>query len=224
MLLKDVLDSLRYGELSLLSIGGELQGKITKNNFTAVATHINSGLTNLYTRFKLKVVSTELALTPAKYEYKLTYPDLLKVIRVYGNTGYEFTLNDLHDEYSIHTPTAKALTVPASVINLADNLPNDLKINELKIVYQAKHPWIDTASTNILDEEELELELPEAYLDALSYFVASRMTNPLDVAGQFHSGNNYAAKYEQACNRLELSNMSIDSGAQSNRFQSKGWV
>lgn len=215
MLLKDVLDSLRFGELSTMSIGGEEQGKITKKNFTNVCTHINAGLVSLYTRFKLKEGVGTVPLVADQTKYALTFPDLLKVTQIALIGGREFTLNNLADPDSIMFRTAKEIDVPAPVVEAG---------GELRVVYRAKHPTIDSSPFTIMEEEDIVLELPYSYLEALTYYVASRLSNPLDMTGQFHSGNNYAAKYEKECQRLELDNVYIDGDSQSTRFNSNGWV
>ena len=68
------------------------------------------------------------------------------------------------------------------------------------------------------------MELPDAYLEALLYFVASRINNPIGMTNEFHAGNSYAAKYEQECARLEMLNLEVDQGYQNTRLRAGGWV
>jgi hypothetical protein len=44
------------------------------------------------------------------------------------------------------------------------------------------------------------------------------------MVNEFNAGNNFYAKYEKACMDLEIQNIRVDQGKQSNRLVSNGWV
>lgn len=224
MLLIDVLNSLKYSELSQLSIAGENQGTVSQVNYPAIATQINNGLVSLYTRFPLKEASTNINLVPGTYVYTVPNADCLKISRVYGASGYEFPLNDLSDELSILTPSLKVLTVPEGVVDGDVDLDEVLHTTYLRVVYRAKHSTIDTDKFAFMDAEDTTLELPDAFMDALVYYVGSKFTTPLDITDQFHAGNNYAAKYEAECKRLEMEDYTVIPKGKTSRFESHGWV
>jgi len=224
MLLKEILDALRYGELAQMSIGGQDAGVINQSNFVAIASHINMGMTALAQRFLLKEDRLEVPLVPGQYEYTITAPDFLKVQRIYADTGYEFHLNDLADRYSIVNSTPKVLKLPYAVVDQVESLPRDLKTQSLLVIYRAKPMPLELDSSVIFDEEDLEVDLPSAFLEPLCYYVASRLNNPVGMVNEFHAGNTYMAKYEAACRRLEMDNMAVDRASERERFERNGWV
>lgn len=224
MLLKEILDALRYGELSQMSIGGQDPGVINQKNFTIIANHLNLGMTVLAQRFLLKENRLEVPLVPGEYEYTIKAPDFLKVQRIYADTGYEFNLNDLADRYSILNSTPKVLKLPHAVVDQKDNLPAALKTKNLLVIYRGKPMPLDVDGCAISDEEDLEVELPHPFLEPLCYYVASRLNNPVGMVNEFHAGNTYMAKYEAACRRLEQDNMAVDRASERERFERKGWI
>lgn len=250
MKLLEVFSQLTYGELSQLHIGGGEAGEINEKNYPAVLSHVNLGLMALYKRFPLKEGRLLVSLLAGRYTYPLNAryavsntasleadkyildttgnmgafkDDILKVEQVFTSAGKEFALNDGADEYTIVTPSATVLRVPSAIVANAADLPEDLKTLTLEVVYRAKHPVISVDDVGF-DPEITELELPYSHLEPLLLFVASRVNNPIGMVNEFNAGNNYAAKYEQACQALEVANLRVDQGAQPDRIQRNGWV
>lgn len=246
MTLQEVFDQLGYGELSQLSIGGNDPGIIDDNNYERVVSHINLGLTSLFKRFNLKQGSVIVRPFVGKTSYTLhskystngtavpeaeryiedsvTDPftdDILKVERVLTDLGVEFPLNDRGNLYSIVTPSSLVLRLPEG---FPDTMPDDLKTETLEVHYRASHPKLSTEPSLQVRPWDIELELPNAYLEPLLYFVASRVHNPIGMSEEFHAGNSYAAKYEQACQWLETQNLEIDRGASNTRLRDNGWA
>jgi hypothetical protein len=56
------------------------------------------------------------------------------------------------------------------------------------------------------------------------YFVASRVHNPIGMTNEFHAGNSYAAKYEQACMLLDMKNLQVDQGSENTKLRDRGFV
>ena len=236
MFLSEVFDQLTHGELSQVNIGGSTTTGITEENYPAMVSHVNLGLTNLYKRFLLKEGTVFLERQAGMQTYTLhsnyqvgnrasreavryidaSVPafmdDILKVERVYNELGEEQSLNDEGNSYSIMTPTYNTLVIPAVS-----------EVEGLRIVYRANHPKI-VIEDGDLDPTEVSLQLPDSHLEALLLFVASRVLNPVGMSQQFHDGNNYAAKFEQACQYLENQNLRVDKTAVNNRLQRNGWV
>lgn len=247
MKLRDIFDQLTAGELSQLHIGGSESGAIDEADWGKVVTHVNLGLTALYRRFRLKEGRLTLLLQPGLYSYALTssyavsnigsaapvkylldddepFKDhLLKVERVYTQGGLELGLNNLADPYALATPSSTTLRVPAEIVDQAVGLPDALKTPSLGIVFRANHPLLWQRG-GVFDPDTLALELPYSHLQALLYFVASRVHNPVGMTNEFNAGNNWAAKYEQECQRLEHENLAIDQGSQGDRLGRNGWV
>jgi len=223
-------------------------GVINEANGERVARFIQLGLDSLYRRFRIKEGKLILELQPGQEMYalksayaqsntastepvkyikdNLVFPfkdDLHKVERVYTDSNAELYLNDLDNIYSITTPSPNILVVPRSIIVMDAGLPDVLKTLTLTIAYRAGHPKLLDAATTF-DPYELDLELPEMYLEPLLYYVASRVHNPLGLTNEFHVGNSYAAKYENSCLRLEQQNLQRDIVGSGNRFNDNGWT
>lgn len=223
MKLQEIFDQLTYGELSQLSLGGGEAGIISESDWPKLLASVNLGLDALHRRFLLKIGKTSLALVENQSQYTLTEPDLVKVEEVLTAQGYGIPLNDAHDPYSIHTITMKKLMVPLEVVNRSPDLPDTLKTDSLNITYRATHPKL-VIGNGYFDPERVEVELPDSHLEALLYYVASRVHNPVGMTNEFHTGNNYAAKYELACQTLEQQNIRIDQQASNDRLERNGWV
>lgn len=248
MKLMEVFSQLTYGELSQLNIGGAEQGEINESNYDAVLAHINLGLTALYKRFPLKEERLNLSLVQGRLVYPLTpafavnnsrskeatrfildlptkkfIGDILKVEQVLTSSGVELPLNDGSDIYSVFTPSATTLRIPNAIVHQTPDLPDRLKTSTLEIVYRANHPILsqDTPGFNI---DTYELELPYTHLEPLLFFVASRVNNPIGMVNEFNAGNNYAAKFEMACQQLEQFNLNVDQGSQNTGIERGGWV
>lgn len=243
MKLLEIFDQLRRSELSLLSIGGQDQGVINTSNQMTVVGAINLGLSALHTRFSLKEGNLKLILLPDVYLYTLNSRyaldsavgesvryiegsfnnDLLKVESVWTDEGYELELNT-RSRYACSTPSTHVLRVPVPVVDQDFSLPSYLKTTGLDLVYRANHPKITEEDLDNTDPEDLEVELPYPYLEPLLYFVAGRLHHPAGMVGDFQMGASYAAKYEQACQRLEQQNLQVDQGQTNSRLERNGWV
>lgn len=247
MKLSEIFSQLTFGELSQISLGGGEAGEIKEDNYESVLVHVNLGLTALYKRFPLKEGRILVALQANRYTYALTrayaesntrslelvkyiqdagnpfMDDIHKIERVYSSTGKEFGLNDEADPYAISTPSASVLRVPASVVAQSGDLPDGLKTSTLEVVYRANHPIIRQSDVGF-DPLTYDVELPYTHLEPLLLFVASRVNNPIGMVNEFNAGNNYAAKYEKACQDLETMNLRVDQGAQHDRIRRNGWV
>jgi hypothetical protein len=248
MKIKEVFDQLTHGELSQLGIGGAANGGIATENYSKVISHINLGLTALYKRFPLKEGRVEIELQAGRTTYPVTADyaannrrsrqpvkyikdslaepfinDILKIERVYTSVGHEMGLNDESDVYSVFTPSATVLRVPAVVVAGSVDLPDELKTETLEVVYRANHPVI-VFDPDGFEPEEVEIELPYSHLEPLLLFVASRVHTPTGMTNEANLGNTYFAKYEASCQQLETTNLRVDQGSQNTRLARNGWV
>lgn len=248
MKLQEVFDQLTHGELSNLSIGGNEAGVINPANYDRLVPHVNLGLTALYKRFPLKenrftlelqsnrtvypliskyaVSSTSSRETVRYIKDSLAAPfkdDIHKIEKVVAPSGYEFSLNDESDEYSVFTPSATVLRVSLDVVDQAMDLPDDLKTTLVEVIYRANHPLI-VADGLYLEPEDIELELPYSHLEPLLLFIASRVHTPTGMTNETNMGNTYFAKYEASCQQIEATNLRVDQGSQNTRLYRNGWV
>jgi len=237
MRLQEIFDQLSSGEFSQLSIGRQPAGVINEENRAAVINHINLGLTALFKRFNLKrnalvlrlqdgislyrlhssfAVNGRRSQEPVRYiidtEDARFEDDIIKVEKVIGSVSGELPLNDDADECSLKTPTALKLWVP-----------DDLELQDLAVEYRANHPKV-VVGLGFFDPARVEIELPDTHLEPLLYYVASRVHNPVGMSNEFHAGNSYFAKYENACQELEGKGIQVDQGQTNTRARRNGWV
>ena len=223
MKLSEIFFQLTNGELSQIAIGGGASGEINEKNQLKVLGHVTVGLTALYTRFSLKEKQLRIPLQSDADTYRLDLDDLLKIEKVCADSGYELGLNASDDVYSCSTPTLRSLRVPQDILNKASSLPDELKTDALLVTYRANHPKI-TESQLDLGPENVDIALPDSHLEALLYFVASRLHNPIGMVNEFNAGNNYAAKYEMACQQLASKGLQVDTESGNSRLGRGGWV
>lgn len=247
MKLIEVFQQLSVGEFAQLAIGNGGSGVILEDEQEKLVPHVNLALTALYKKFNLKEGRLTLELVPGKYSYEIKsqfvrgtnaplssakylvehdgvfLDDVLKIERVITELGQSLPLNDEEEAYSAYTPTATRLRLPADLVNQVSDLPAILKTASLELVYRANHPKLEVGGA-YGDLEDTELELPDSYMEALLYFVASRVHNPIGMVNEFNAGNNYYAKYLAACQDLENQNLQTDRTSGNTRAQRGGWV
>lgn len=223
MKLSEIFFHLSTGELSQLSIGGGASGEINENNHERVLGFVNLALTALYTRFVLKEREVLIPLQSDATLYHLDIDDLLKIEKISSDSGNEIPLNKGGDPFSCRTPSLQTLYVPQNILNKDTSVPPEYITNSILVSYRANHPKISAAQLDI-GPEMIDVELPFSHLQALLYNVASRIHNPIGMVNEFHSGNSYAAKYERACQELELEGLQLDPEHVNDRLQQNGWI
>ncbi|WVI66570.1 hypothetical protein pVco7_gp124 [Vibrio phage pVco-7] len=203
MLVKTILDDLKYGELSAHGI--MLAGEISVQDKQRLIHHINIALTELYTRFPLLTKELTLIQKAGKTVYPLTKEhaitditlagyedyiidtpdapfenDLTKVISIYDEMGNEIRLNDATADCVIFTPAYNVLEIPSPV-----------DTNALFIIYQATHPKVI--------EETDKLDLPENFKPALLSYIAHRVYSGGTAQEHVNMANTMLQKYELFC-------------------------
>jgi len=223
MKLAEVFSALAYGELSQLALGKNVEGEVEEAVYPTLVSHINLGLTSIYKRFNLKEGRLLFPLSGEGNVYKLEVTDIHKIERVLTHQGTELGLNNESDPYACFTPSMDILRVPQKIVDQSPDLPDEYKTTELTVIYRANHPKL-IVKNGYIDPFKTTLELPYSHLQALLYFVASRVHNPIGMINEFHSGNSWYAKYEMECQRLEAENIEIDESNHNDRLQRSGWV
>lgn len=237
MILQDIFDQLSYGELSQLFVAGDTEsGGLREEDKPRMIAHIQLALSALHKRFLLKQKQLTISIQEGRSTYVLkdSYSlhneqsnelvkyiddaeepfknDLLQVERVLDDKGNELALNDHTNPESIRTPAYDILIVPP-----------DLETETLTVLYRADHPKINPIMGQYVSFQE-EVALPVTHLEPLLYFVASRIMNPVGMDREFHEGNNYAQKYEMACQELERHGYQLNSHDSNHKFRNNGWV
>ena len=235
MTLQDIYDQLAFGELRQVSLG---YGSIDANedgmpveSFMKLLPTVKLGLTELHKRFSLREGRMTVPLVENQVTYVLTkkkdapdafQDDLHKVERILGKdedgNPYEIPLNRMDDRSAIRTTSYNTLVVPTET-ELAGWLNYT---TELEIVYRADHPAISVPVANAAPLAT-EIHLPSTHLEALLWYIASRVHNPIGLTQEFHEGNNYAMKFENACQLLTTQNYEIDDDAVNFRVIDNGW-
>lgn len=223
MKLAEVFSHLAYGELSQLALGNNTEGEIDEKVYPIILSHLNLGLGAIYKRFNLKEGRLTFPLSSAGNVYKLGVADLNKIEKVLTSKEEELPLNDGSNEYSCFTPSMNTIRIPQRIIDGDADVPEKYQTSEIIVVYRANHPKIELVLGDI-NPFTTELELPYTHLEALLYFIASRVNNPIGMTNEFHAGNSWAAKYENECQRLEASGYQVDPQTEESLFTRRGWV
>lgn len=245
MKLSEIFTQLSHGELSQMHLGGSGTGIIEDAAYDRLVSCINLGLAALHTRFPIRhgqltigfiadkvqyVLHSKYAETSSSSETKYILDtaspyldDLMKIEKVFTLEGQRLSLNDEADEYSVSTPSMNTLMVPIDIVNAISGTPEEYITTGVVVHYRASHPYLP-AGVGMYRANTVDIDLPYQYLEALCYFIASRINNPMGMTNEFHAGNSYAAKYEMACLALERDNIRVDQVSQPDRIGRNGWV
>ena len=162
-------------------------------------------------------------LAPKKALDKDWADNLLMIKSIYGElegSSYEIPINDAGYPDAIRTIAFNTLQLPMD----EEEAPWLKDTGSLRVVYRANHPRIDVPVANAAPLVT-EIELPDQYLEALCYYVASRLYNPVGMTpGAMHDGNNFFQKYELACQQLEMQGQNISEANKSTQWQLGGWA
>lgn len=211
MKLEEIIKDLIYGELS--AHGMCKSGDILEKDRPRVVAHINTVLTDLYTRFPLltkelilvqdssitayhlhnrHAISNTASTDPEKYILDTPAEpfmnDVLRVDAVYDELGDNLLLNS-------DSACKVALTPAQDVLEI----PNPTDTNNLFVIYRANHPRVELLTD--------ELVLPEQFRSTLLAGVASRVYSGGTAADHMNISNNLFQKYELLCSQVELFGM-----------------
>lgn len=234
MLLEELFNQLRYGELSHIKIGGKSAGEIKIERYPEMVTHFNQGLTRLHSRFLIREDELLLQEYEAISLYKLRpefavnsgsaepvkyiidtvsspfLNNVLQVERAYNEIGEELPINDDTRLYSIYTPKYDVVQLTA---------PVDTNITTL--IYRGNHPRL---SATALDPTTQNIDIPEVLSEALLNFVAHRILAPLGGNEFGNASHEYLAKYEENCQQVEMYGLLNKDSTPSTKAEILGWV
>ena len=237
MKLAEIFDQLTFGELAQHYIGGREEfGAIQPNHYWALIPHINMALTKLYTRFPLRSeeviieLDTEISLyklhtdfaqtnttsiEPIKYiadSMLMPFEDNVISIRaIYNEVGEEYILNDESYWKALMTPSYNTIQHP-----YAD------EENVIHVIYQAGPDKIALESGG--DPREYEIDLPDALLEPLLYFVISRLHTGLVTQEVEGMNTNYRQLFEESCRKAEELGLFRDTNWGNTKFDEQGWI
>lgn len=235
MLLSELMDQLTAGELSQLSLGGIDSTGIEECDYPKIIPHINLGLTSLYTRFPIRTQevivqqfdhiqnyelnskyaeSNKTSLAQTKYimdsEFEPFEDNVLRIESVHDEDGKELFLNDSEEYWSVHTKSYNVIHVP---------WPE--QENAMSIMYRANHDTIPIVGANPLTTQ---INIPPGLLEALLFYIASRVFSNLNTDGAVTEGNTFMQKYEQSCLKAEQYNIVNKDNTANKKLDKNGWV
>lgn len=249
MKLSYIFELLSQGELSQVAIGGnDSCHGIQEKNYRTMGNNVFLALTALYKRFNLKFGTVTVQLQEGMYTYPLLQKyavndktskepvrfildspedkfkgDILKVWGVQTAHGNGLVMNDYMNGLAIETPSLNVIRVPMTIVDGLHDLPDYYKTDRLRITYVANHAQF-VPKEGYFDPLMTEIELPDSHLQALLYYIASRVSNPIGMGAEFNAGNNWAARYEAECQMLEARGNMVDRSGQIDVIRRGGWA
>lgn len=233
MNLDELYTDLSYGELSNLSMSGDMGGSISEESQPKIIRACNEGLTRLYSRFILKENDVLIELVDhitnyhlvqrfsrsvgdeeENYRYIMDLPhepfkaDVLKILQVYGDHGVEVPLNDAESYASVFTPQHNVLQVPRPVTG-----------RSLSIMYQASHEKL------VDGDNEQEIFLPDVLHGALRAFIAYKIYSQINTQEATAKAQEHLNQFEAVCTEAVEKDLVNTSVSQTNsKFQKRGFA
>lgn len=225
LLVKDVLDSLKYGDLATVFKDFPLE-----ENYDKVINNLNIALNILCNRFSLiekqitirryshisnyklerKYARTSTIPCPTKYildtEEEPFKEDVIQVLFAFDEFGNQMPLNDTHNPFSWFTSRTTI------------QIPNTHRSGELAFFsYKAYHPKVEKPTDELL--------IPEILLEAVSSYIAYKIHSTRSDKESTELANNLYQKFENQCVALEQDNTLTTSTTCTNiKPQLGGWI
>lgn len=210
---KELVDNLVQTELHNLKMK-DSDGVLRENRLEQVINNINLGLTDLYTKFILKVVE-------AKYTVEADQRMFSPVV----NTNNEIleVLNVFHNDERLFNSGFKAYSRTNASNGAAIKLNYSPDVGgTIRIISKANHKRLTKEDYH----SNAECELPLSYITALNYFVASRMftsiVNQLD--GDVNESQRWYQMYLNELRELKDAGIEADNLDNNHWFQERGFV
>jgi hypothetical protein len=239
MKLSDIFKRLVSGEFHRHSLGEDLvDGSLNPDHYELVLPMINMGIDALHTRFIMReeqvivrlnewITRYTLHTDHAMYnntdktgekvryihdsKYYPFYNTVIKILSIHNEMGQERFINDSNQQYSIHLINHNTFQHP---------YPD--KENAVSVIYQATLPDIEL--TENFKPEEIEVDMGIPYIEALCYFVATRVHIGMNDQETMAEMNTFSQKYERAIAMLQKDVITRSEVFTSDQFQIKGWV
>ncbi len=226
MLLTEILDSLAGSELANLNC--VVDGAVLEAKIPAIVTAINIGLVKLYTRFQLKRRLLTLKVTSTQLVYSLVSANAVSV----NVGGY---IQDVDDPFTNDIIQLLTMTSTAGN-NIRFDGFNGVMLLSPKTFRFAEAPDDDTyvieyvarpAKVVYVDNTDIEVDLPDAYLPPLLAYVASRFYSPVGIALDSNRSSldvSYLQRYETECQLLENKGINTGNYLESDNFTQHGFI
>lgn len=204
MILQDVVNLAKSGELSNLSV---------KDDTQAVLGYINLGLLELYKRFNLEVKEHIIELQEEVEVYTMP-SDFMWVVGAYGEVP----------ETSVDSVAILPINVEDDPLSI-----NTVSWNKVQVPLVAAGAYISivyVASPTVVTESDLvnELALPPQLVEALLHYIGYRAHMSMDGNVQAENNTHYR-RFEVACKRVKEDGvLTSDDMDMKSRFKGRGFV
>ena len=226
MLLTEILDSLAGSELANLNC--VVDGAVLEPKIPAIVTAINIGLVKLYTRFQLKKRLLSISVVSTQLVYNLVSANAVSV----DVGGYILDADDPFTDDLI-----KILTITDSEgADVRFDGFNGVMLLSPKSFRFAEAPEDDTyiieyvarpAKVVYVNDTDIEVDLPDAYLPPLLAYIASRFYSPVGIALDSNRSSldvSYLQRYETECQLLENKGINTGNYLESDNFTQHGFI
>lgn len=222
MKLSDIFDQLSAGPLSQLSMVED--GEITSEHVNKIIHQVNAGLTDLHRRFFLRQETHELDVVSTQLRYPLKDLGIIEILDVSDKDGHLLLLNphDIRKPMNEVKPPHRVFTPVYNILRF-DPVPDGTYL----IRYQARHPIIEKVEDFAsFDASLVDVELPLEYLNALVFYIASKVITPIvgQLDGNPQEGVMYTQLYEAECQQLTANGLDVSDSFQESQFHQKGFV
>lgn len=229
MKLSTFLEMLTEVELSQHIFGGlDEDGRLLKRY--ELVNLINRGLEDLHTRFLIKKGELYLNVdTSVRERYDVSDESLIltediplniiKILEVWDECGEQMSFNTIHRRRGCGEVCGNEIQMLDKTTLIFNRCCGCFKVIYHKGPDLLKKP----VSVDRFQPEKMELDISLEYIDALIYYVVSRLFSinpPMEgYAAPYSPSITYSRKYEEECNRLKDLNFEIDgTGDVSQRF------
>lgn len=226
MLLTEILDSLAGSELANLNCVSN--GAVIEAKIPAIVTAINIGLVKLHTRFQLKKRLLSLTVTSGRLVYELDSSNAVSV----NVGGY---IQDVDDPFTDDLIQILTMTSTAGDTIRFDGFNGVMLLNP-KTFRFAEAPNNNTyvieyvarpAKVIYINNTNIEVDLPDAYLPPLLAYIASRFYSPVGIALDSNRSSldvSYLQRYETECQLLENKGINTGNYLESDNFTQHGFI
>lgn len=243
MKLIEVYDHLSDGELSQVNLGNG-DRDINPRNYPRIGKAVALGLDTIFRRFFLEDGRVSVLLDPSIQTYVLSTDfassnassqEAVKYIQDSAGDPFEDRVLQIEAIYDTTKPDVSPAKLPLNVIENPDSLrtinyrtfviPEAVTEAGLtrRVIYRKGHRKLTERDWS--DPERAEISLPPTYMQALLYFVASRLHMPLGTDGNgANEGNMWMQRYELEARRLESQGLEIVKEWDSGKFRARGFV
>ncbi len=236
--IKEIFNLLAEGEFSHMNLKQRHTGGLAEEEYPKVIGHLNLGLIELYKQFNFLQDELTLHICPQTKIYymrsdrfglvqnmcKHTYieedPDnsfdnnILEITNIYNSIGDDLPLNDRRATLAIETINYDTLRIAPI-----------LACEVLSVRYKASYPKIFIDEE--FDAEAYELYIPDVILEALLFYIASRVYKGMgsnDSSQNADKSMTYMQKYELACQKIDTFGLDTQINDARTNFDESGFV